>query len=141
MELIYLQKTSQSKYQNFPIFPQILFEISMTKPKQPCNSIMKMFYDVVEYLGVNHSSEKRGSCLMKSSSETLQNLPYFIYLDENPKLIFSFCTTLYFPLINALVYVDIDQGIHQGINKVARNEKRKKQQWIFIYIYIKYGKL
>ena len=28
--------------------------------------------------------------------------------------------------MNALVYVDIDQGIHWGKNKVARNEKRKK---------------
>ena len=28
--------------------------------------------------------------------------------------------------MNALVYVDIDQGIHYGKNKVARNEKRKK---------------
>ena len=30
-----------------------------------------------------------------------------------------------FSLMNALVYVDIDQGIHQGKNKVAQNEKRK----------------
>ena len=28
--------------------------------------------------------------------------------------------------MNALVYVDIDQGIHKGKMKVARNEKRKK---------------
>ena len=27
--------------------------------------------------------------------------------------------------MNALVYVDIDQGIHKGKMKVARNEKRK----------------
>ena len=27
----------------------------------------------------SHSSEKRGLCLMKSSNELLQNLPYFIY--------------------------------------------------------------
>ena len=52
MEQIYLWKKSQSKYQNFPTFLQILFEISMMKPKQPCNSIMKMFYDVGEYLWV-----------------------------------------------------------------------------------------
>ena len=32
----------------------------------------------------------------------------------------------------------IDQGIHQGKNKVTRNEKRKKQLWVFVYI--KYGK-
>ena len=31
--------------------------------------------------------------------------------------------------MNALVYVDIDQGIHEGKSKVARNEKRKKLRW------------
>ena len=36
-----------------------------------------------------HSSEKRGLCLMKSSSKMLQNLPYFMYY-ENPKLLFHF---------------------------------------------------
>ena len=39
---------------------------------------------------------------------------------------FSFRATLNFPLMNALVYVDIDQGIHKGKMKVALNEKRKK---------------
>ena len=28
--------------------------------------------------------------------------------------------------MSALVYVDIDQGINEGITKVARNERRKK---------------
>ena len=28
--------------------------------------------------------------------------------------------------MNALVHVDIDQGIHWGKNKVTQNEKRKK---------------
>ena len=28
--------------------------------------------------------------------------------------------------MNAQVYVDIDQGIHKGKTKLARNEKRKK---------------
>ena len=39
--------------------------------------------------------------------------------------------------MNALVYVDIYIPGHSlgKRNKVARNEKRKKQQWIFIYIY------
>ena len=31
-----------------------------------------------------------------------------------------------FSLMNALVYVEIDQGIHKGKSEVARNEKRKK---------------
>ena len=34
------------------------------------------------------------------------------YIYEDPKLLFSFCVTLFFCLINAQVYVDIDQGIH-----------------------------
>ena len=32
---------------------------------------------------------------------------------------FSFHATLFFFLMNTLVYVDIDQGIHKGKNKVA----------------------
>ena len=47
---------------------------------------------------------------------------------ENPSSFFrfSFRATLSFTLMNALVYVDIDQGIHKGKMKVALNEKRKK---------------
>ena len=39
---------------------------------------------------------------------------------------FSFRPILYFYLMNALVYVNIDQGIHKVKYKVARNEKQKK---------------
>ena len=39
---------------------------------------------------------------------------------------------------NALVYVDIDQGIHKVKLKIACNEKQKKTTWVF-FIY-KYGK-
>ena len=46
---------------------------------------------------------------MKCSSEMLQNLLYFT-----------------FSLMNVLVYVNIDQGIHKGKSKVTRNKKRKK---------------
>ena len=38
-----------------------------------------------------HSSEKRGLCLMKCSSEILQNLPYFWNTKTNA--FFSFCAT------------------------------------------------
>ena len=56
-----------------------------------------------------NSLEIIGLCLMNWQSETLQNLPYF----WNTKIhvvffSFSLCATLFFPLINALVYVDID---------------------------------
>ena len=47
---------------------------------------------------------------MKCYSETLQNVPYF--WNMKTFVDFSFRANLYFPLMNALVYVDIDQGIH-----------------------------
>ena len=40
--------------------------------------------------------------------------------------------------MNALVYVDIDQGIYKGELKNALNEKQKKTTWVFFYY--KYGK-
>ena len=33
--------------------------------------------------------------------------------------------------MNALVYVNIDQGIHKGKMKVAQNEKQKKTTRVF----------
>ena len=57
----------------------------------------------------------------------LQSLLYFMYQKTCVVFFcFSFRATLYFYLINALVYVDIDQDIHKGKSKVARNKKRKK---------------
>ena len=50
-----------------------------------------------------HSSEIRG---LPSNSA-------IFYVYENPKLLFPFCAT-FSPLMNALVYVDIGQGIHKG---------------------------
>ena len=45
----------------------------------------------------------------------LQNLPYFMYMKTQSCFFHvSFRATLYFSLMNALVYVDIDQGIHLG---------------------------
>ena len=61
-----------------------------------------------------HSSEIRGLCSTKCSSETLLNLLYFMY--QKTRIVFfrfSFRATLYFYLMNALVYADIDQGIHK----------------------------
>ena len=51
-------------------------------------------------------------------------------------MLFSFCATLHFCLMNALVYVDIDHSLRE--KKVTRNEKWKKQLCVFVYI--KYGK-
>ena len=58
-----------------------------------------------------HSSEIRGLRSTKCSSETLQNLLYFMYKKTHVVFFrFSFRATLYFYLMNALVYVDIDQS-------------------------------
>ena len=60
------------------------------------------------------SSEIRSLCLMKRPSKMLQNLPYFIYLYENPKLLFPFfisCYFIFFPN-ECPGLCDIDQGIH-----------------------------
>ena len=39
-------------------------------------------------------------------------------------------------LMNALFYVNIDQGIHNGKSKVAQNEKRKKLRGFSFYMNI-----
>ena len=52
----------------------------------------------------NHSSEIRSFCLSFCPSKMLQNLLYFIYKKTKICFIhFSFCATLYFSLMNALV--------------------------------------
>ena len=74
-----------------------------------------------------HSSEIRGLCSTKCSSEMLQNLLYFMYKKTNVVFLVFHFVQLYFSLMNALVYVDIAyQGIHKGKSKVAQNEKLKK---------------
>ena len=53
---------------------------------------------------------------MKCSSKTLQNLLYFMYKKTHVVFFrFSFRAILYFCIMNALVYVNIDQGIHKDI--------------------------
>ena len=42
--------------------------------------------------------------------------------------------------MNALVYVDIDQGIHMVKNKNALNEKRKMKKTTWVFFFYKYGK-
>ena len=56
---------------------------------------------------------------MKCSSETLQNLPYFFGIQ---KATFLFLCYFIFPLMNALVYVE-----------VAQNEKREKLLGVFLF--------
>ena len=61
---------------------------------------------------VNHSLEKKRFAL----NENVQ-----------PLLVFSFFTSsnFTFPLMNALVFEDIVQGIHKGKSKVARKKNKK----------------
>ena len=59
-----------------------------------------------------------------NSEEMLQN---FLYLyKKKTQAVFFILSNFPFYLMNALIYVDIDQGIHKVKRKVARNEKRKK---------------
>ena len=70
---------------------------------------------------MQHSSEKGGLCSTFYSSEMLQISKFEFYL------------------INALVYVVIDQGIHKAKLKVAWNEI--KTTWVvFLFFFYKYGK-
>ena len=74
-----------------------------------------------------HSSGIRGLCLMKLSSETLQNLSYFGIW--KPKYLFFISNNF------GIQQLDIDQaGINYYKSKVARNEKRKK---LFGFFYSK----
>ena len=73
-----------------------------------------------------HSSEIRGLHSTKYSSEMLQNLLYFLYKKTHVVFFVFHFVNFTFSLMNALAYVDIDQGIRKGKSKVARNEKWKK---------------
>ena len=73
---------------------------------------------------------------MKLSSKMLQILPYF--WNTKTQIVFfrfSFRATFFFFIVEALVSVDIDQGIHYYNSKVARNEKN-----LFNPSFQKYGK-
>ena len=74
-----------------------------------------------------HTSKKRGLRSTFWPPKCFKKFAIFME-KENPCSFFrfSFRATMNFPLMNALVYVDIDQGIHKGKMKVALNEKWKK---------------
>ena len=81
------------------------------------------------------SSKISGLCLMKSSSKTLQNLPY---LWKITSFVFHLEDLGVLPL-NAPVNVNIDQGIYKVKFKVALNEKQKKTTlFFFFYKYSKF---
>ena len=66
---------------------------------------------------------------MKWPSKMLQNLLYFWNMKtQEVFFVFHFMLLYFFPLLNGLVYVDIDQGvsIREKYKIAAQNEKRKK---------------
>jgi hypothetical protein len=74
------------------------------------------------------SSKMGGLRSAKCSSKMLQNLLYFVYKKTHVVFSFFISCNFAFSLMNSLVYVDIDQGIHKGKSGVARGEKRNKLQ-------------
>ena len=58
---------------------------------------------------------------MKLSNEILQKLS-FMYKKTHEVFSFIISCNFTFVLMNALVYVDMDQGVYKGKNKVAGNE-------------------
>ena len=87
-----------------------------------------------------HSSEKRALRSTFWPRETLQNL--LCLCKKKTQVVFfrfSFQATLSFTLMNALVYVDIDQGIHKGKTQSCSKWKTKKTTWVFfLYKYRKF---
>ena len=73
-----------------------------------------------------YTSEIRGLCLMICSSETLQNLPYFWNTKTHADFLFFNSCCFILSQINALVYVNIDQGIHYGKRQGSMKSKTKK---------------
>ena len=61
---------------------------------------------------MNHSSKIGCLSLMKWPSELLHNLPYFWNMKTHVLFYFSFHATLFSSLMNVLVFVEIDQGMH-----------------------------
>ena len=80
---------------------------------------------------------------MRSSLNSVETIQNFLYLYKKKTQVVSFClsfgATFIFPFINALVYVDIDQGIHKGKNESCSERKMKKTTWVFfLYKYRKF---
>lgn len=86
-----------------------------------------------------HTSKINVLCSSLNSEEMLQN---FLCLYKKKSQVVFFCfslqATFIFPIMNALVYVDIDQGINKVKMKVAQNEKGKKLLGFSFYISLEF---
>ena len=89
----------------------LIVQVSFLMPNEAGN--WHFLLDIYTQCPLTHFSQFQSLCSMKSSSKTLENLPYFIYTKTQSCFFhFSFRATLCFPLMNAQFYVDIDLGIH-----------------------------
>ena len=59
-------------------------------------------------------------------------------MHKQAQVVFLILCDFTFSLTNALVYVNINQGIHKWKSKVAQNEKRKKKYFGFLIQILKY---
>ena len=67
---------------------------------------------------------------MKCPTEMLQNLPCFIYTKtQSCFFCFSFHTTLFFPLMNALVYVDCRHRPGHSLGKFCLHEMKNEKNY------------
>ena len=90
------------------------------------------------YIGIHiHSSEIRGLRSRKCSSETIQNLLYFMYMKTHIVFFFrfSFRATLYFYLMNALVYVDIPRPGHSLRKNIKLLEMKNEKDYMDFLIH------
>ena len=78
---------------------------------------------------VRHSSELRGLRSTKCSSETLQNLLYFMYQKTHVVFSFSFRATLYFYLMNALVYVEYTKFWSVSLEHFVERKPLISEEW------------
>ena len=63
-------------------------------------------------------------------------LPYFWNTKTHSFFRVSFCAALFFPLMNALVYVNTQHRPGHSLgekNRAAQNEKQKKNTWVFTF--------
>ena len=76
-------------------------------------------------------------CVWDGFSEYLLETRFLTSANYNPHplRIFSFCFTLFFPLMNALIYIDIDQVI----DKRKINSRLQEMIWIWSFISSKFG--
>ena len=100
------------------IYGQVLYYIVFIFPN------VKSLNFVHRY--TQHTSKINVLCSSLNSKETLQNFLH-LHKKKNSRSFFrfSFWANFIFPFMNALVYVDIDQGIHKGKMNVAPNETKK----------------